>query len=109
MSDAIRGTDSRLLRLSAEDNVGVATVDISAGEHVVIGGEPVTVDQAVATGHKIALAHIAAGRHVIKYGLPIGSTTVDVRPGQYVHTHNLKSDYLPTYTLDGTNPYLRTD
>jgi hypothetical protein len=33
---------------------------------------------------------------VIKYGAPIGSATRDIAPGEYVHTHNLKSDYLPT-------------
>ena len=34
---------------------------------------------------------------------------VGFQPGDYVHTHNLASDYLPTYTLDGTNPYLEDD
>jgi hypothetical protein len=33
---------------------------------------------------------------VVKYGAPIGSATRDIGPGEYVHTHNVKSDYLPT-------------
>jgi altronate dehydratase small subunit len=100
-------TDPRLLRLSADDNIGAVTTTIEAGATLSIAGQPVTLSRGIPTGHKIALAPIAAGEKVVKYGAPIGSATCDIRPGDYVHTHNLKSDYLPTYTLDGSNPYLR--
>lgn len=92
--------DSRLLRLSPQDNVSAATVTIAAGDTVIIDGRSVTVDQRILTGHKVAVAPIAAGENVLKYGIPIGSATAAIRPGEYVHTHNLKSDYLPTRTLD---------
>lgn len=62
--------------------------------------------QPVATGHKIALQPIAAGQKVLKYGAPIGSATRPIEPGEHVHTHNLKSDYLPTYTLEEGRSYL---
>ena len=32
--------------------------------------------------------------------MPIGSATRDIEPGEHVHLHNMKSDYLPTYTLE---------
>ncbi len=99
-------TDPRLLRLDPKDNVAVATTTIEAGESVLIDGRPVTLPDRVPTGHKLALVGIATGEKITKYGSPIGSATCDVRPGDYVHTHNLKSDYLPTYTLDGSNPFL---
>jgi len=101
--------DPRLLKLAPEDNVAAATTTIEAGESITLDGWPVTVPVRVPTGHKVAVMPIAAGEKVIKYGAPIGSATRDVRPGEYVHTHNLASDYLPTYTLDGANPYLRDD
>ncbi len=104
-----QSTDPRLLRLDPNDNVAVATTTIEAGESVTIDGRPVKLPDRVPTGHKLALLPIAAGEKVIKYGSPIGSATCDVGPGDYVHIHNLKSDYLPTYTLDGSNPYLRED
>jgi len=90
-------TDPRLLRLHPRDNVAAAKCDLAAGESVTIGGEPVELPRAVPTGHKIALAPIAPGEKVLKYGAPIGSATRPIRPGEYVHTHNVKSDYLPTY------------
>ena len=98
-------TDPRLLRLNPSDNVAVAITAIEAGESVVIGGRPVTLPAGVPTGHKLALVAVATGEKVLKYGSPIGSATAEICPGDYVHTHNLKSDYLPTYTLDGENSY----
>jgi len=97
-------TDTRLLQLSAEDNVCVATGTLEAGESVTIEGVTVTLAERIPLGHKVAVARIAAGEKVIKYGAPIGSASRDIRVGQYVHTHNLKSDYLPTYTLDNPPP-----
>ena len=96
-------TDPRLLRLSPEDNVAAVTATIEAGESLLIDGRPVTVSDRVPTGHKMAILPIPAGQKVVKYGAPIGSATREIRPGQYVHTHNLASDYLPTYTRDA-NP-----
>ncbi|MBO4353872.1 MAG: UxaA family hydrolase, partial [Clostridia bacterium] len=43
------------------------------------------------TGHKYALCDIHKGEHVVKYGYPIGTATRDIKKGDHVHTHNLKS------------------
>ena len=99
----------QLLRISPGDNVAVATATIEPGQTLSVDGRPIVAVDRVATGHKMAIAAVAAGEKVVKYGAPIGSAIVDLRPGQHVHTHNLKSDYLPTYTLDGANPYLRDE
>ncbi len=97
-------SDPRWLQLSPDDNVGVATRMLEAGASIVVEGRPVTLSERIPTGHKLAIRPIAAGERVKKYGAPIGSATCDIRPGEYVHTHNLKSDYLPTYTRDHAAP-----
>jgi altronate dehydratase len=97
-------TDPRLMQLAPEDNVAVARTTIPAGEPVLIGGLSIVLGEEIPTGHKVAIVPIAAGEKVKKYGAPIGSATRDIRPGQYVHTHNLTSDYLPTYTRDNRAP-----
>ncbi len=96
----------RLLRLSPEDNVAVATRTIESGEQVTLAGQAVPVPDRVPLGHKLAVVAIASGEKVMKYAAPIGSATRDIAIGEHVHTHNMKSDYLPTYTLDGENPYV---
>ena len=92
--------DPRLLRLSPHDNVAAVTSTIESGESMVIDGAAVEVTSRIPTGHKVAMRAIAQGDKVLKYGTPIGSATRDIQPGEYVHTHNLQSDYLPTHTLD---------
>ena len=45
----------------------------------------------IPSGHKIALSPIAAGEKVVKYGNPIGVATADIAPGEWVHSHNMKT------------------
>ena len=99
-------TDPRLLQIAPTDNVAVATTTIASGESVMIDGVTIALDRTIPSGHKLALAPIVAGEKIIKYGLPIGVATANIDVGEHVHTHNLKSDYYPTYTLDGGNPFL---
>lgn len=42
-------------------------------------------------GHKYARYDIGAGEKVIKYGFPIGVAVCDIKAGELVHTHNLKT------------------
>ena len=46
---------------------------------------------AVPSGHKVARRAIAQGEFVIKYGEIIGRAIQDIAPGEWVHTHNLRS------------------
>jgi (2R)-sulfolactate sulfo-lyase subunit alpha len=79
------------------DNVGVATVDIKTGELAqglyMDSQESCEVKtlQDIPLGHKIALADIAADSSVIKYGADIGRVVAQIKAGEHVHTHNLKT------------------
>ena len=42
---------------------------------------------------------------ILKYGAVIGSLTQPVAAGDHIHTHNLDSDYTPTYTLEEGHSY----
>ena len=50
------------------------------------------VDINLADGHKYALRDIKAGENIIKYGNPIGHATCDIKAGEHVHTHNVKTN-----------------
>ena len=43
-------------------------------------------------GHKYALRDIKSGENIIKYGQPIGHATEDIKAGDHVHTHNVKTN-----------------
>ena len=81
--------------LNPRDNVAVALRDLKAGEEVeVTSGREVFVIQLLSDvpfGHKFALAEIKEGEQVVKYGEVIGIATRDIRRGEHVHVHNVRS------------------
>ena len=76
------------------DNVATLLDDARPGGVEVIGSPDVAILRAasdVAAGHKLALRDIPAGAAVIKYGVPIGLATIDIRAGDWGHPHNCRS------------------
>lgn len=92
------------IRIHPLDNVAVALTDLHAGETVA----GITLREDVPAGHKVALAPLHPGDKVIKYGCPIGHATVEVAPGSWLHTHNVRTDLSDTltYTYTPTHPHL---
>lgn len=43
-------------------------------------------------GHKYARCDIKNGTNIIKYGQPIGHATQDIKKGEHIHTHNMKTN-----------------
>ena len=43
-------------------------------------------------GHKYAVREIKSGENVIKYGMPIGHATRDIKVGEHVHVHNVATN-----------------
>jgi (2R)-sulfolactate sulfo-lyase subunit alpha len=80
-----------------EDTVGVATVDIKAGETAkgLFMDTQESVDMKalkdIPLGHKIALKDAKLGDTVIKYGKDIGKVVAEYEAGDHVHVHNLKT------------------
>lgn len=80
-----------------EDTVGVATVDIKAGETAkglfMDSQEPIEMKalKDIPLGHKIAMRDAKVGDTVIKYGQDIGKVVADFKAGDHVHIHNLKT------------------
>jgi hypothetical protein len=99
MASSDPGGARAVMRLSPPDNVAVALRPLKAGETVMLDGVALRVSRHVAVGHKLAARAIAKGETILKYSCPIGVATRAIAPGEYVHTHNVQSSYLPTYTL----------
>ncbi len=76
------------IHIHPDDNVAVALRPIPAG--TVFAG--VTAAQDIPQGHKMALAPMAEGEQVMKYGFSIGHATAPIQVGHWVHTHNMKTN-----------------
>ena len=80
------------VRIHEKDNAAVAVCDLKKGSAVSVGGQTVTLTDDIPAGHKFALCDIPAGAPVIKYAYPIGHAACDVRVGEHLHTHNVRSN-----------------
>ena len=98
---AASGKALDVLRIHPSDNVCVATHSIEAGASLRCDAVSFVLTHPVRRGSKLALADLPAGTKIIKFGEPIGTLLNSVRLGEYIHTHNLDSDYLPAHARAG--------
>jgi hypothetical protein len=81
--------------LLAGDSVVVLIRHVDAGATFVgPEGSTWTMREPLETGSKLATRAITAGDQVIKLGMPIGTATKAIAPGELVHTHNLRSNFI---------------
>ena len=82
----------------AKDTVAVVVVEgVKAGMALngwIMDEDRMTVLQAlqdIPIGHKVALADMATGDTVIKYGIDMGKVVAPISAGQHAHVHNIKT------------------
>ena len=81
-----------MIHIHPNDNVAVALTDVAKGEVIELKGITVTAAEDIKRGHKMALADLAKGDKIIKYGYPIGHASKAIKAGEWVHVHNVKTD-----------------
>ena len=86
--------------MAAADNCLIARTNLAAGTEVLIDDQLVVLPQHIELGHTLARCALQPGDKVLRYGAIIGSVTVPIAMGAHIHTHNLESDYIQTFTLD---------
>jgi len=83
------------VHVSDEDSCVTVTAEIKKGQTVAYQASDASMHTIVANDdvpiyHKIAVAPISKDDYAIKYGEKIGQALEDIKPGDYVHIHNLK-------------------
>ena len=101
------GKSRKLLRIHRDDNVLIVVAPVRSGDCDIIDGAEVVFTQNIAIGHKVAARDVKAGEKVYKCGVPIGSAKEMIPAGGHIHLHNLKSDYITTYTLDKDHVFVK--
>ena len=85
----------KALTLNEKDNVATAITPLEPGERVAVpvGKERIEVKirDPIPFAHKFAINDILDGGLVVKYGHDIGAATSEIRAGQHVHVHNVKT------------------
>ncbi len=80
------------IHINPKDNVVVALHPISKGTVFEGDGYSVAAATDIPQGHKMTLKALSEGDQVIKYGFSIGHATEDVGAGQWIHTHNMRTN-----------------
>lgn len=81
--------ETAVIHLHPDDNLVIALIPLNQGRTVTVAQQRVTTTSAINAGHKIAIAPIAKGHAVRRYGQIIGFAQKDIQPGDHIHVHNL--------------------
>jgi hypothetical protein len=84
----------RCFQVNSEDNVATLLADAEPGPVPVLGAsDHATVEllEAISLGHKVCTRAARKGDLIVKYGVPIGAASDDIRVGAWVHLHNCSS------------------
>lgn len=86
------------LKIMPCDSVATVLEDVREGNVIKVKDKAgntyeITALANIPFGHKIATSALNVGDEVLKYGESLGIATMPVVIGDYVHTHNLESQY----------------
>jgi altronate hydrolase len=88
------------IRLHPSDNIVIVKASLQAGTHLIDEHGDIVVRQTIPSGHKLAIAPIASGEVVRRYGQIIGFAARSIEPGDHVHSHNLSvGDFARDYAF----------
>ncbi len=91
---------SSFIKINPADSVVVCLRPFKRGETIEVDGKTIVVLQDTPAGHKVLIEDAPAGKDIIKYGYPIGHAREDLKAGQWVNEHNLKTNLAGTLTYE---------
>lgn len=91
---------SSFLKINPADSVIVCLRPFKKGESIVVDGQTIAIQQDTPAGHKVLIKDAPMGTDIIKYGYPIGHTTQDMAPGQWINENNLKTNLSGSLTYE---------
>ena len=91
---------SSFLKINPADSVIVCLRPFKKGESIVVDGQTIAIQQDTPAGHKVLIKDAPMGTDIIKYGYPIGHTTQDMTPGQWINENNLKTNLSGSLTYE---------
>ncbi len=75
-----------------KDNVAVILENGQKGDTISVPSGEITLLEDVEFAHKVAIFPMAKGQPVYKYGVEIGYASHDIKPGAWIHRHNMACD-----------------
>lgn len=100
--------EQTFIKINPADSVVVCLQPQKKGDVINVDGKSIVVNQDTPAGHKVLISDAPMGTDIIKYGYPIGHSTVDLKEGDWVNEDNLKTNLSGTleYTYSPVNESL---
>jgi (2R)-sulfolactate sulfo-lyase subunit alpha len=90
--------DTDIIIHDEKDNVGVVVIEkISPNQEcncwIMENDKSVKIQSKneIRLGHKIAMVDLKEGDTILKYGYDVGKVVNNIKKGEYVHVHNVKT------------------
>lgn len=84
------------IHLHVDDNIAIACESLNIGDTILLNKREISIQNGINLAHKFAYQDIKKFDKIIKFGATIGSAIKDIKEGEHVHLHNIKSDYIRT-------------
>jgi len=104
---------ARAILLQPDDDVAAVLETVAAHGTIAVtlGASGKTISelalrQDIPFGHKVAVRDIVKSKPIRRYGFPIGIATIDIKQGEHVHSHNMRS-MLSSGPRESKSPTLR--
>ena len=102
-SDFMGGGRGRSARSQAQDGADIRyNLEITLEEACNGVEKEIKILQETMKGHKIALENISKGENILKYGMPIGYALENIKVGEWVHIHNIRTNLKDLNTYEYT-------
>jgi altronate hydrolase len=82
----------KFIRINDDDNVLVVLEELKKNTEIEVDNLKLKLLEDIPKGHKVALKKIGINQEIIKYGYVIGHAVVEILPGEWVHSHNIKTN-----------------
>ena len=86
------------IKINPADSVVVCLRPFKKGEAIMVDDKEITIVEDIPMGHKILIKDTPEGADIIKYGYPIGHALKELKAGEWVNEHNLKTNLSGTLT-----------
>jgi altronate hydrolase len=80
--------------MDSRDNCATALAPLTQGNIVDYNETKIPLHDDIPLAHKFAIAPIAQGDLVLKYGHIIGRAIQEIAIGEWIHVHNVQSVYM---------------
>lgn len=94
-----------ITKFNPSDNIAFSNTTIPKGDIIPIENKTITAKSGISEGDKLALVNIDKGTPIIKFNIPIGIATKEIKAGEKLTVFNYSDDIINLKQFENPRPY----